>query len=305
MLPVVGPVHDHRAFTAEQLVRVKAATSVAVCIPAHDEAQTIGDIVRAIRSDLMEQVPLVDELVVVDDRSTDATAAVAEAAGARVVRTAPVEGVDGPYGGKGDALWTSLHRTRSDVVVWCDADIRHFSTHFVTGLLGPLLTDPSIMFVKGFYERPVDGVVSTGGRTTELVARPLLALLFPQLSHVVQPLSGEYGGRREVLEELPFVQGYGVDIALLVDVVARYGVEALAQVDLGVRVHRNRTLDELSPQALAILQAALRRAGAELPEHLATTLVRPGLAPLVVEHRERPALVTLPGYRAASRSVTR
>lgn len=293
----VGPVHDHREFAPEHLLASKGNTCVSVCIPAHDEAATIGDIVSRLHRALVVDVPLIDELVVVDDRSTDDTAAIARAAGARVVATGSLPGLEGPFGGKGDALWTSLHETSGDVVVWCDADIRGFGAHFVTGLLGPLLTDPSVAFVKGFYERPVDGVVGTGGRTTELLARPLIALLFPELSHIVQPLAGEYGGRRDVLEELPFVEDYGVDLALLIDVAAKYGVDSIAQVDLGVRVHRNRTLDELSPQALSILQAVLRRADVDLPEVLATPLIRPGLAPRVVELRERPPLVQLSSYR--------
>jgi glucosyl-3-phosphoglycerate synthase len=293
----VGPVHDHRGFALEHLLASKGDTRVSVCIPAHDEAATIGDIVGALHRALVVEAPLIDELLVVDDRSSDDTAEVARQAGARVVNTGSLPGLEGPFGGKGDALWTSLHETTGDVVVWCDADIRGFGLHFVTGLLGPLLTDPAVAFVKGFYERPVDGVVGTGGRTTELVARPLLALLFPELSHIVQPLAGEYGGRREVLEELPFVEDYGVDLALLIDVAAKHGVDAIAQVDLGVRVHRNRSLDELSPQALSILQAVLRRSGADLPDVLATTLVRPGLEPLVVRLRERPPLVQLDSYR--------
>ncbi len=296
-------VLDHRSFPAERLTEAKGDQRISVCLPAHNEAATVGDIVAAIRTDLVERVPLVDEILVVNDRSTDRTAEVAAAAGARVECTTCLLPGEGPGGGKGEALWKSVFAAEGDLIVWCDADIRNFGTHFVTGLLGPLLTDPDVVFVKGFYERPIDGHVGTGGRTTELVARPLLALLFPELAHVVQPLSGEYGGRREVLEELPFVQGYGVDLALLVDVAAKHGADAIAQVDLGVRIHRNRTLDELSPQALSILQAVLGRAGLDVPT--ASMLVRPGLEPLLVELVERPPLVGVPEYRARRRRARR
>ena len=146
--------------------------------------------------------------------------------------------------------------------MWCDSDILDFGPHFVVGLLGPLLARPDIQFVKGFYDRPVGGRAHGGGRVTELMARPVIAALFPHLSSIVQPLSGEYAGRRALLERLPFVQGYGVDLGLLVDIADLEGTEAIAQVDLGLRRHRNRSLDELGPQALAVLQTALDRAGA-------------------------------------------
>jgi len=189
-------------------------------------------------------------------------------------------------------MWKSLMVTQGDIVVWCDADVRNFRPCFVTGLLGPLLVEDDVQFVKGFYDRPLDGERGAGGRTTELVARPLIALLFPHLGGIVQPLSGEYGGRREVLEAVPFVQGYGVDLGLLIDISARFGPGAIGQVDLGVRLHRNRSLDELSPQALAIMQTAFSKA------HLGSigasaTLLRPGLDPLPMEHVERPPLASL------------
>lgn len=287
---------DATRFDRDELRAAKASSgaSVTVCLPARNEEATIGAIVGAIVAELIGP-GLVDELLVVDDHSTDGTADAASAAGARVVDAATTLAAYGAGPGKGGAMWKGLHASRGDIVVWCDADIRDFSTHFVVGLIGPLLTHPEIAFVKGFYERPVDGRPDGGGRVTELVARPVLSLLFPQLAEIVQPLSGEYGGRRELLEKLPFVNGYGVDLGLLIDLVAMTGIEAIAQVDLGVRVHRNRSLDELSPQATAVLQTALRRAD---PELLGTVglLVRPDGTGTVVDVSERPPLCEVPEH---------
>jgi len=272
----------------------KAGRTVAVCLPARDEEATVGTIVDTIRRELRDDVPLLDELVVVDDHSEDATAAAARDAGARVVdaRTTLAD-VTGP--GKGAALWRSLHETTSDIVVWVDADITEFSSHFVVALVGTLLAHPGVAFVKGAYDRPlVEG--EGGGRVTELVARPVLAMLFPELAQVAQPLAGEYGGRRDLLERLPFVQGYGVDIALLIDAHRTVGLDGVAEVDLGVRRHRNRTIGQLAPQAAEVLRAALVRAGVDVGDE-PLTLRRPGLAPLQVAHDELPPLVDVPSYR--------
>jgi len=289
--------HVATEFDLASLVAAKGDTTVSVCIPARNEEPTVGQIVERIRTRLMVEAPLVDEIIVVDDHSTDATARIASDAGATVVDAATTLAEHGRGHGKGEALWKSLFASVGDIVVWCDADVRDFSTRFVSGLLGPMLTDPSIGFVKGFYERPVDGHVRGGGRVTELVARPMLTMCFPDLAGVVQPLSGEYGGRREVLEQIPFVNGYGVDIAMLIDIVDRFGGESIAQVDLGERIHRNRPLHELSPMAAQVLQAMLRRTGTDLaPERF--MLTPPDLEPVEISYAERPALVTLPEYRA-------
>jgi glucosyl-3-phosphoglycerate synthase len=287
----------HDEFTAAQLADLKARQDhvISVCLPARDEAATVGVIVEDLRRSLVERTGLVDEVLVVDDHSTDATAAVARAAGARVVAVDDVLPDLGPGEGKGEALYKSVAEARGDLIVWCDADITDFGPRFVIGLVGPLLVRPDVGFVKGFYDRPVGDSAHGGGRVTELVARPAIAAMFPHLASVVQPLSGEYAGRRSLLERLPFVQGYGVDLALLVDIAALEGTEAIAQVDLGTRRHRNRPLDELGPQALAVLQTALRRAGTDLGG--AATLVRPDLEPVEVATGERPALVEVPAYR--------
>ena len=257
-------------FRAADLTSLKGATTVSVCLPARNEQSTVGEVVASIRHHLVELTPLVDEIVVVDDHSTDLTAERAAAAGARVVDA-------------GD-------ESTGDVVAWVDSDIVDFDPAFVVGLLGPLLTDPTIDFVKGHYHRPEsDGV--GGGRVTELLARPLLSQFFPDLAEVAQPLSGEYAGRRTLLERLPFMTGYGVDVALLIDAARTVGIEHIAQVDLGVRHHRNRTLDELGPMALTVSQVILDRAGVRPPGP--AILRRPGTSPLVVSPNERPPLASL------------
>ena len=297
---VVSSPRTHVAteFDPEALAESKAATSVSVCIPARNEEPTVGQIVERIRTDLVEGLHLVDEIVVIDDHSTDRTSAVAAAAGATVVDASAVLVEFGRGHGKGEALWKSLYASIGDIVIWCDADVRDFDTRFITGLLGPLLTDPDLGFVKGFYERPDDGTVRGGGRVTELVARPLLTLLMPELAGIVQPLSGEYGGRRRVLEQVPFVEAYGVDIAMLIDIVTAFGIDAVAQVDLGKRIHRNRPLHELSPMAAQVMQAALHRIAPGLAAERAV-LNPPDLTPIEIEYRERPPLIEVPSYLAS------
>ena len=273
---------------------------VSVCLPARNEAATIGAIVETLRRDLMEAGGLVDEVVVLDDGSTDDTADVARVAGGLVY---PVDRVlpELPAGeGKGNALWKSLFVTTGDLVCFLDADVRNFTPHFVTQLLEPLLSDPEVGFVKGHYRRPLDNDPTGGGRVTELMARPLLCALFPHLAGIRQPLGGEYAARRELLEVLPFVEGWGVELGLLIDVADRFGVDAIAQRDLGVREHRNRSLEELSPQAMAVLLTGLRRSGVA-PVEVSSTLVRmsedtPAIVPVPV--RERPPMITVPAYRA-------
>jgi glucosyl-3-phosphoglycerate synthase len=294
--PMIRTFH-HEDFAAEQLAERKAGEGhvVSVCLPARDEAETVGEIVTIVRKELLEQVGLVDEVLVLDDHSSDRTAQVAADAGARVVAVDDVLPELGPGEGKGEALWKSVAAAEGDLIVWCDADITDFGPRFVTGLVGPLLTGSEVDFVKGFYDRPLGPSAHGGGRVTELVARPTIALLFPHLSSIVQPLAGEYAGRRSLLERLPFVQGYGVDLGLLVDIAELEGTGVLAQVDLGTRRHRNRPLDELGPQALAVLHTALRRADLDLGT--AATLIRPDLEPVQVTVAERPPLAEVPGYR--------
>jgi glucosyl-3-phosphoglycerate synthase len=274
---------------------------VSICLPARDEAATVGGIVGSIRRDLMERHALVDQLLVIDDGSTDGTASVARGAGAHVVAVADLLPELPPHSGKGEAMWKSLYASDGDIVGWIDADITNFSPHFVVGLLGPLLTDDSVALSKGCYRRPVGSDPTGGGRVTELLVRPLLSQFFPEITGIVQPLSGEYAGRRDVLERVPFAEGYGVDIGLVVDVARTAGLEAVVQVDLGVREHRNRPLDELGPQAMAVLVAILRRPGVSPTESIAT--LRRFDADLdeelvKIETRERPPMDTVASYRA-------
>jgi glucosyl-3-phosphoglycerate synthase len=243
--------------------RQASGTTVSVILPARNESATVGAIVSAIHRDLVEAVHLVDELLVVDSGSADDTAAVARAAGAEVRAAAAIRPDLGDRRGKGEALWKGLLATTGDVVVFLDADLEDFDSSSLTGLLGPLLTDPSIAFVKAAYDRPLLAggqlLAEAGGRVTELVARPVLNAHWPELSGIVQPLAGEYAGRRSLLESLPFVTGYGVDLALLVDVYDAVGAAAIAQVDLGRKSHRHQSDESLGQMSAAIWRTALDR----------------------------------------------
>ena len=289
-------MYRHSEFAVDELVTAKAGRTVSVVLPARDEESTVGGIVAAIRASLAPG--LVDEVLVVDDGSSDSTALSASAAGARVVAASSVLPECGRRTGKGEALWKGVAASTGDVVAFCDADLRDFDPRFVVGLLGPLLLHPGeVRFVKAFYERPLDGSPRGGGRVTELMARPLISVLFPDLVPIVQPLAGEFAAPRAVLESLPFVEGYGVDLALLVDVCRAFGPAAIAQVDLGVRVHRNRPLSELGPMAATILLMALDRAGVpDLPR--SAVLSSPEVGDVTVGFGQRPPLVEVPGYRA-------
>lgn len=283
-----------------RLLDAKGDTTVSVVLPALNEAATVGRIVQRIRP-----LPVVDEVVVMDSGSTDDTIAVAAAAGARVLRREDVLPQLTPRPGKGEVLWRSLAATSGDVVCFVDSDLRDFSPSFVTGLLGPLLTDKSVQFVKATYDRALrSGEVELptgGGRVTELVARPLLALHWPALSGFVQPLGGEYAARRELLEQLPFPCGYGVEFGLLVDTYARVGLDAMAQVDLSKRKHRNADLHKLGQMAVEILQVAQARLGSAVPVPVELTqFVRDGsgyrLVTTDMTEHERPPIVTVEGY---------
>ena len=294
--------YHHRDFPLRLLLESKGRTSVSVCLPARNEAPTIGAIVASLDRDLVS-AGVVDELLVIDDHSTDDTAAIAGEAGALVVASADVLENYGEGHGKGGVLWKSLLVSRGDIVIWCDADLRNFNSHMVSGVLGPLLTQEEIQFSKGFYDRPDNGGQG-GGRVTELVARPLLSLLFPELAHLQQPLSGEYGGHRSALERLPFVEGYGVEIGLLIDLVRSEGAGVIAQVDLDQREHRNRPLRDLGPQAMAIMQTILRRADRDLAPVLAELII-PGADRVEVGSAERPPMIEIAEYLEAHPNSSR
>jgi glucosyl-3-phosphoglycerate synthase len=250
---------------ADELLAAKhrLGLAISVVIPARNEQRTVAAVVGAIARALVEDVPLVDELVVMDSDSTDSTAAVAARAGAVVYRTAEVMPAAGSFAGKGEALWKSLHVTKGDLLVFVDADLTSWGPHFVSGLVGPLLTAPAVQLVKGFYTRvrtETDGSTSTeGGRVTELIARPLISLWWPELAGVVQPLAGEWAARRSLMESLSVPVGYGVELATLMDTVIRHGLDAVAQVDLGTRGHRHQANHDLALMAAELLVVAERR----------------------------------------------
>ncbi|WP_300681229.1 glucosyl-3-phosphoglycerate synthase [Nocardioides sp.] len=254
-------VRTHRwlEWTLEELVALKGETRVSLVVPARNEAATVGGVVSRLRSALMETVALVDEIVVIDSDSTDATADVAAAAGASVFASASIRPELGSYPGKGEAMWKSLFVTTGDVIVFIDADLVEWDTHFVPGLLGPLLAFPEVELVKGFYERPGEAGPLDGGRVTELVARPVLALSWPELSGVIQPLAGEWAIRRSLFSTLAVPVGYAVEIAALIDTVSLRGIDAIAQVDLGVRGHRHQPLLDLGLMATQLLSSVRRR----------------------------------------------
>ena len=243
----------------------RSGIRISVVIPARNEERTVASVVGPLRAALVSGAPLVDELVVIDSDSTDATARAAAEAGAAVHRARDVAPELGAHRGKGEALWKSLLVTSGDVLVFVDADLTQWGPHFVTGLLGPLLADPGVRLVKGFYARvrtEADGSVSTeGGRVTELLARPVLSLWWPHLAGVIQPLAGEWAVRRDLMESLSIPVGYGVELSTLLDTAARHGLDALAQVDLGSRAHRHQANHDLAVMAAELLAVAERRRG--------------------------------------------
>jgi glucosyl-3-phosphoglycerate synthase len=289
-----------RDWPVERLIAAKGATTVSVVLPALDEEPTVGEIVSG-ACRFAADTGLVDEVVVIDSGSVDATAAVASAAGALMHHSAQILPQYGFQPGKGEVLWKALAVTRGEVVVYVDADLTDFRGHFLSGLLGPLLTDPDVLLVKAFYDRPLlDVSPAGGGRVTELLARPLLGAYFPELAGVVQPLAGEYAARRSLLESLPFAAGYGVETGLLIDTITRYGLDSVAQVDLGARTHGHQDTAALGRMAAAILHTVIRRVDPDRP--LCNELVqfrRTHAAIVPVEHRigwpDRPPMNSLQG----------
>jgi len=246
---------DPTGWDLSTAMALKNDMSVSVCIPCRNEAETIGDLVRMIDDALVGT--LVDELIVLDDGSTDGTAEVASEAGATVVPVDYVHFFHGTAQGKGNALWASLVASKGDIVVWCDGDITSFTPDWIIRLVIPLLLDDQLGLVKASYERPSH--LGGGGRTTELVARPLLSLFFPEIAEMQQPLAGEYAGRRTMLEAVPFATGWGVEIGLLIDMYRHFGIDSLGQVDLGVRLHRHHKLETLAIQAAEVAATLLAR----------------------------------------------
>jgi len=299
-------------------LKEKQGLTISLGLPALNEEATIGLVIKRIKTALMDRVPLIDQMVVIDSDSTDATRRIAADLGVPVVRHSQVLPELGPQRGKGEALWKSLHVLDGDIVAWIDTDIRNIQPRFVHGLIGPLLREPRIQYVKGFYRRPIhlggQLVAEGGGRVTELMARPLINLFFPELSGMIQPLSGEYAGRRALLESVPFFTGYGVEIGLLIDILEASGLSAIGQVDLERRIHRNQPLVNLSAMSFTILQAVI---GKLEERHRIELLTEVGRGMKVIgqekdrfnlEVREvgdalRPPMRTIPAYQERRRSL--
>jgi glucosyl-3-phosphoglycerate synthase len=314
---------DGMQFHVDELLAGKGETgdTVSVVIPARNEAATVAAVVSQISATLVA-AGLVDELIVLDSDSTDETAAVARAAGAVVIAAREIDTGTPASPGKGEALWKSLFVTNGDLLIFIDADLTEWGPHFVTGLLGPLLSDPHTLLVKGFYDRLTDDLPDEpserarpqGGRVTELVARPLLNLYWPELAAVVQPLAGEWAVRRSLIESLPVPVGYGVEFASLTDTWHRHGLPAIAQVDLGQRGHRHQNVHDLGVMAAEILATAMRRlpgGAGDLPAEPEPPVAAPprslqqydrqapqGWRSRSVPVLERPAALTNPRYLA-------
>jgi glucosyl-3-phosphoglycerate synthase len=307
--------HSHEFRTLSYLVDLKErqGRTISLALPTLNEEKTVGNIITTLKRALVERVPLIDELIVIDSESDDRTVDIVTHLGIPVFQHPKILPHLGSYRGKGEALWKSLHVTTGDIVVWIDSDITGIHPKFAYGLIGPLLTQPSLGFVKGFYRRPLnlggERLATGGGRVTELTARPLINLFYPHLSGLVQPLAGEMAGRREVLESVPFFTGYGVETGLLIDILQRFGLSAIAQTDLEERVHRNQTLLSLSKMAFAIVQVVIQRLAQEqrleLCEQMNTSMKLIHYSPTElflevkeIEEHERPPINSLAEYQA-------
>jgi glucosyl-3-phosphoglycerate synthase len=300
------------------LLKEKQGVTISLVLPTLNEEETIGPIVRRAMREMVGRVPLLDEVLVIDSASTDRTREIAESEGARVVQHPDVLARYGSFTGKGEALWKSLYETSGDIVVWADTDVKNWHQRMVYGTVGPLLHEPRLQYVKGYYQRPIveGGVLKEGGggRVTELVARPLINLFYPELSGMIQPLSGEYAGRRSLLETIPFFTGYAVEIGHLIDTAERVGIEGLGQVDLERRVHRNQELEGLSRMSFVILQAVMKRLEerrrARLFAELGSTMKLPrsgkgrlSLEVIELADQERPPMIRIPEYLERRRAA--
>jgi glucosyl-3-phosphoglycerate synthase len=293
-------------------LKEKKGSTISLALPALNEENTVGKVIQTIKQTLMKDVPLLDEIVLMDSNSTDRTREIARELGVPVYIHQHLLPDMKPRTGKGEALWKSLLVTKGDIIAWIDTDIVNIHPRFVYGIIGPLLLNRKIQFVKGFYRRPlrVGNKVQAGGggRVTELTARPLLNLFYPELSGVVQPLSGEYAGRREALEKATFFSGYGVETGLLIDVFEHFGLRAIAQVDLQERIHHNQELEALGKMSFEIIQTVLRKLETRFERSFIEDINKTmklikyakGGYYLEVEEvpeRERPPMITVPAYQ--------
>ncbi len=294
-------------------LKKKQNLSISLALPALNEEETVGKVIKTIKNALMKRIPLLDEIMLIDSNSTDRTRQIVEKMGVPIYIHQNILPKYGARNGKGEALWKSLYCTRGEIIIWVDTDIVNIHPRFIYGLIGPLLLRPEIDFVKGFYRRPLKVgnkmQAGGGGRVTELTARPLLNLFYPELSGMVQPLSGEYGGRRKALEQFSFFSGYGVEIGLLIDMLERSGLKSIAQVDLQERVHHNQPLEALGKMSFAIIQAVIRklevRYGQNILENVNRTMKmiryeqeRFFLDIEEIAEGERPPMIEIPEYRS-------
>lgn len=300
---------DLRVLVAE---KEKRHLKISLCIPTLNEEKTIGKEITVFKSELMSRYPLIDEIAVIDSGSTDKTCEVARTFGAVAYLAANILPETGDRKGKGENLWKAIYQLKGDIIIYVDADIKNIHARFAYGLLAPLLLKPEVKYVKAFYDRPLivskDVRVSGGGRVTEILVRPLFSLFFPDLTAIIQPLSGEYAARREVLDSIPFPIGYGVETAHLIDIYQRWGLRAFAQTDLDQRIHRNQSTQALGKMSFGILQTFLSRARAvgligAMPERsqiLRQFQVRENVYEQVdslLQEMERPPMLKIPAYR--------
>ncbi len=307
-------IHHSQFWDLKKLVEAKQeqGLKISLCLPTLNEEKTIGKEIVMFKSELMDRYPLLDEIAVIDSGSTDRTREIAETFGADVYLSAEILPQYGEKKGKGENLWKAVFELTGDIIVYVDADIKNIHPRFAYGLVAPLIYRPEVHYVKAFYDRPLafsQGVrPSGGGRVTEILTRPLFSLFFPDLTGLIQPLSGEYAVRREVLEAIPFPIGYGVETSHLIDVYKKWGLEAIAQVDLDQRVHRNQETRDLGKMAFGILRAFLVRAeelgvigklpelSTQLRQFVATDESFEQVCHEIVEE-ERPPMIELPEYR--------
>ena len=290
----------------------KKGLKISLCIPTLNEEKTIGKEVLILRSELMERYPLIDEFAIIDSGSEDKTLEVAGSYGADTYLASDILPEEGDKRGKGENLWKAIHQLKGDIICYVDADISNIHPRFVYGLVAPLIHRAEVQYVKAFYDRPLNyssGLRSSGGgRVTEILIRPLFSLFYPELTNIIQPLSGEYAARREVLEIIPFPIGYGVETSHLLDLYLMYGLNAFAQTDLDRRVHRNQTTNALGKMSFGILQTFINRLHSQgkidrIPDmetFYRRFQVEDGsynqLTQEVVEE-ERPAMIEVTGYQ--------
>lgn len=290
----------------------KQGLTVSLCIPTLNEEATIGKEIVLFKAELMNRYPLLDEIAVIDSGSSDRTREVAASFGADVYLSSEILPHLGTKRGKGENLWKAIHQLRGDIIVYVDADIKNIHPRFVYGMVAPLVYRPEIQYVKAFYDRPLvfsqEIRPSGGGRVTEILVRPLFSLFFPELTAIVQPLSGEYAVRRQVLENIPFPVGYGVETAHLIDVYRQHGLGAFAQTDLDQRVHRNQPTESLGRMAFGILRTFLRRMEdsgmisglANMNTIMRQFQIQEGSYEHVlteIQEEERPPMIDIPEYR--------